>query len=523
MLRLYRIQAAVLVLLSAACAHPVRKAATDRAPAAVDVLEETKISPELLTALTQDFSSAILTVPKPRRVYTWLTADGLIGNESTYASTEARLIQRFSLFADQFWGSETNTYSSGMAGLGLYVTIDPVYSSNYGYDAKKLDQWILGSVLLPVGTRLLDLRRVSYSDQTSRWLRNELSCKTGEYREMLKERDCYSAFRQVFRKLQVSGVVYTWNNNEWHLCSRDKIAIVLFNRALYSTTSVRHFRQIHQGHWSDGTLAEEVKTEMPMLDRAFRDIQSTALWPTLEGVLGPKMQPDTVFEKAKSSTVLGCSDAWESMNKNPGNLTIPAFPLTASSQKRAPLVPISGVYSGIAVLQATWGGNFPGKTKVSKLNQVVSACQGKRECDFTVDFESLGDPSPGITKLFRILYRCGTGQTNHEAVTEGDASGQTLSLSCGTKGVITIASANILPQYGSIEPGNVTEEVQKFLGDKLEARYRISSDHLSDPLPGYPKSFELEYACPKDPTDLKRVFFPADAEGKEFDIKCAAQ
>jgi hypothetical protein len=490
------------------------------------------ISPELVDSLSADIRASTYAMAAERRVYSWLVADKLIGDEETYEATQKRLVQRSVLFANQFWTDEVTTYT-GAAGSGTYAAPEPLHSMGFGYDAAKPGQWILMSIPLPVGTRLLDLRRFSRSARTQGLLK-AMGCASGDYQWMISNRHCYAALRAGLEKMEISGIAYHWPQARV-LCSSEQVAFVLFNPTIFELPGVRHFRMAHQDQYEiAGALSDELKDEMAMLDLVTRP-RGVALWPKIApGTLAKRLKAGETVESVVKRTVLGCSSAWSSGQLLPGWLLeqegpAPAgptlFELGDNRNTPVPLIPMSNLYKGISVVEATFGGNYrgPEDSKISALESVAAACQDKTECLYPVDYAALGNPFAGVDKVFRITYRCSKARVTDETKTAPGKTGgpHPLPLACGDdEGVIQVESAEVLPQFRVPARGNATAKARAFLGEKLKATYKVSAQYLGDPLPGAPKSFEMIYACPKDTTDLKRVFIAADAEGKTFDIAC---
>jgi hypothetical protein len=522
--RLRRLASLCLLAIASAASITATRAQAEGKP----------VSPELLEALAADIRASTLTMPAERRVYSWLVADKLIGDEETYETTQARLIQRSVLFANQFWTDKFTAYG-GMAGSGTYAALDPLHSMSYGYDAKSPTQWILMSIPVPEGARILDLRRFWLSAQTQQLLREQAGCAPGTYQEMIVRPPCYDALRAGLEKLDISGVVYAWGQSGTS-CAKDGVAFVLFNPAIFERAGFRHFRLAHQDRFFvEGALSDEVKDEMAFLDQVARPL-GVALWPLIDSkALASRLNAAEPVATTQEKTVLGCSSAWSYAQSHPGSLldrggkfptTGRYFPLGHNRDTQVPLIPMSNIYTGITVIEATFGGNYQGPESgmISKKAEVVAACDGKAMCQYPVDYEALGNPFPGLDKVFRLTYRCSKARVTDEARSNPGKTGREshpLPLICADdEGVIKVQSADILPQYPIPPTGNATAAAAQFLKDKRKAIYKVSAQFLGDPLPGLPKSFEMTYACPKDPTDIKRISIPADAEGKEIGIEC---
>ena len=68
----------------------------------------------------------------------------------------------------------------------------------------------------------------------------------------------------------------------------------------------------------------------------------------------------------------------------------------------------AGLPSRLTIQSATYGGNCgaPGGNATS---HIAAACNGRTSCDYTVDYQVLGDPAPGCAKTYRVVYTCAAG------------------------------------------------------------------------------------------------------------------
>jgi len=60
---------------------------------------------------------------------------------------------------------------------------------------------------------------------------------------------------------------------------------------------------------------------------------------------------------------------------------------------------------GIQIISATYGGNC-GAAIGNATSHISSHCNGKLECNYTVDYRVIGDPSYGCEKTYLVQYRC---------------------------------------------------------------------------------------------------------------------
>ena len=87
--------------------------------------------------------------------------------------------------------------------------------------------------------------------------------------------------------------------------------------------------------------------------------------------------------------------------------------------------------SQIQVISATYGGNC-GAASNNVKPQLATACNGKNNCDYIIDFHQLGDPSPGCAKNFTASWICTPGGPARNQTVAAEAGlGSHLALSCG--------------------------------------------------------------------------------------------
>jgi len=88
--------------------------------------------------------------------------------------------------------------------------------------------------------------------------------------------------------------------------------------------------------------------------------------------------------------------------------------------------------AGINVLTA-WYGQTCNAQHGNVTAHVKSRCDGKQACGYTVSADLLGDPSPGCSKNFVVLYAC-QGQTELRlAQLPAEAHGKAISFTCEVK------------------------------------------------------------------------------------------
>jgi len=87
--------------------------------------------------------------------------------------------------------------------------------------------------------------------------------------------------------------------------------------------------------------------------------------------------------------------------------------------------------AGIVVKSALYGTNCG--TGSNQTSNLADACNSKQQCDYTINHNSIGDPSPGCPKTYTVEYQCSIGDQYDEVksfTVSSEASGKIAHLSC---------------------------------------------------------------------------------------------
>lgn len=209
-----------------------------------------------------------------------------------------------------------------------------------------------------------------------------------------------------------------------------------------------------------------------------------------------------------------------------GTATNPVAPIAT-----APPVP-QAQPSGIDILAATYGGNC-GAKHGNATRALVTACNGKESCDYSVEVARLGDPASGCGKDFSVEYLCKPGTASREAGLPGEAGfGGHVLLDCGGEPSQQAAAAPnpaatgidiVSATYGEncgARRGNATAAVRAACGGKSSCTYVVEVSRLGDPASGCQKDFRATYHCPGSAATLTGEA-PAEAGfGASVDLTC---
>ena len=65
------------------------------------------------------------------------------------------------------------------------------------------------------------------------------------------------------------------------------------------------------------------------------------------------------------------------------------------------------------------------------LEDIKSKCDGKKNCDYLINHNIIGDPSRGCAKDYKVNFKCGEEQQDRYAFQKKEASGKNIFLTCG--------------------------------------------------------------------------------------------
>ena len=84
----------------------------------------------------------------------------------------------------------------------------------------------------------------------------------------------------------------------------------------------------------------------------------------------------------------------------------------------------------ITVKAATYGASCnQSKGNVTKFLQ--DACNGHDRCDYSVRYQTIGDPAPGCAKDFSVEWTCSDGTTGSATAPAEAGLGSKVTLQCG--------------------------------------------------------------------------------------------
>jgi hypothetical protein len=109
------------------------------------------------------------------------------------------------------------------------------------------------------------------------------------------------------------------------------------------------------------------------------------------------------------------------LNGNPSQIT----QITISEGEPAP-------HSGSGLIQVIAGsyGINCGASHGNKTQHLASQCNGKDQCNYTVDYRVIGDPAVGCGKEYIAEWRCGSGPTKSKKASAEAGFGSVIVLTC---------------------------------------------------------------------------------------------
>lgn len=97
--------------------------------------------------------------------------------------------------------------------------------------------------------------------------------------------------------------------------------------------------------------------------------------------------------------------------------------------RSAPVPAPHRIESGVVVTSATYGGNC-GASRGNVTSNLAQACNGKRSCDYVIDWRIIGDTKPFCGKDYVAEWRCGDGPARSASASPEAGYLKSISLRC---------------------------------------------------------------------------------------------
>jgi hypothetical protein len=94
----------------------------------------------------------------------------------------------------------------------------------------------------------------------------------------------------------------------------------------------------------------------------------------------------------------------------------------------------NGQDSVIRVTSATYGGATCHQPQGNVTKFLAAACDGKKTCDYAVQYQAIGDPAPGCAKDFTVQWTCSMGAGGSTGAPAEAGLGSHVALTCGNQG-----------------------------------------------------------------------------------------
>jgi hypothetical protein len=199
----------------------------------------------------------------------------------------------------------------------------------------------------------------------------------------------------------------------------------------------------------------------------------------------------------------------------------------------------------ITVLEATFGANCDGVYSPQRTGphsiergnatqRVSDACNNSHAgCRVSITAGLFGDPAPMCGKEFSITWRCSGDPVPHGATIAAEATGKSVSLTCGSAPRITVREATYGASCdGKPAPGGGTYPAAKGNRTAVFARLcnlaenscsiTVGMERMPDPAPLCGKDFEIVWDCSGDGRE-RRQRIAAEALGKAILLACDDQ
>ena len=85
--------------------------------------------------------------------------------------------------------------------------------------------------------------------------------------------------------------------------------------------------------------------------------------------------------------------------------------------------------AGINVVAGSYGQNC-GAGYGNKTSHLAAQCNGKKQCNYRIDYTVIGDPAVGCAKQYTAEWRCGSGPVRSTSAPAEAGFGSVIKLSC---------------------------------------------------------------------------------------------
>lgn|GEM_PF-1765040 len=243
------------------------------------------------------------------------------------------------------------------------------------------------------------------------------------------------------------------------------------------------------------------------------------------------------------SPLKGCASVMQMM-KNGGCLKV--FVRRPSLPSRSLAIALSIALAGCAAAQhnapakgtgtihivaATYGRNC-GIAHGNVTAPLRKACEEQADCDYSVNYQILGDPAVGCAKDFIVEWQCGIDAEIQQQLLPPEAGyGSRVGLHCeGVRPKVAGAGRGkgvrvVSATYGgtcNVRAGNVTGQLAQSCNGHTTCDYSVDYHVLGDPSPGCAKDFVVEWACETDGTTHRRSLPGEAGFGSKVMLTCAA-
>lgn len=183
----------------------------------------------------------------------------------------------------------------------------------------------------------------------------------------------------------------------------------------------------------------------------------------------------------------------------------------------------------VYVVDATYGGNC-GALWGNATRPLAEACNGRRACEYRVDYGVIGDPAIGCGKEYVAEWRCGEQLDIQRTVAPPEAGyGALIRLSCdapvpragaASAGTIEVESATYGGNCGAPH-GNETTDLAQACNGLPQCRYRIDYTAIGDPAVACGKDYVAEWRCSGSRAPRRVSAAPEAGYGAVITLDCA--
>jgi hypothetical protein len=177
----------------------------------------------------------------------------------------------------------------------------------------------------------------------------------------------------------------------------------------------------------------------------------------------------------------------------------------------------------IRIISGSYGFNCGAKGG-NATPDLANSCNGRANCQYKIDPNIIGDPTPGCAKTYVADYQCGTSGKYRRITVSPEAGGSTLNINCGSaiSGIRVISASYGEGTCQHFDTVRASNDLSKSCNGKTTCEYIIDSNVIGNPAVGCKKDYTARWNCGSG-TSTRRIHVGGvnqDASGLMITLSC---